>query len=260
MKHKKPNKTSKALVSSFCALIFLLTIASFLLHRLAAEQSKIKIGAIVPLSGSLAVIGTATRNGIELAREQDPELMGNLEFIYRDTQSKTANVTTIYRGLLAKDSVSMIFAFNSATAHALGPLAEKDRVPFMSFAFESAPAKGKSFMIRAFNPSEQYIRALLKHLRASPKDQGNYYIITSQFSFIESMVGAFRDYLLEDEKIHLFADLPPSETDFRSILTRIGSNPPARIGVFLLPHQIAAFLKQAHDLGLNFEAYGTDFF
>lgn len=240
-------------------------LALFLLNALFgtsvfAEERKLTIGVIVPLTGSLSAIGTATKNGIELARERDPKDTSQLEVFYEDTQSKTTMALSAYRKLTKVAGVEVIFAFNSANAHALGPIAEAEKTPFVSFAFESAPARGKKFLFRPFNPSEHYVRALMQHLRATSKTEKSFHVVSTQFSFIKSMLDAFESYLLPDEKLVTVANVPPSETDFRAIITRMRGQKIDRVGVFLLPHQIVSFLKQAKEIGYIFEAYGTDFF
>lgn len=246
----------KCKVLSAAALLAVM-IWSSVLH---AESKRIRIGVIVPLTGSLAVIGTATKNGIELARKEHSSITSHLNFLYEDTHSQTKNAISAYRNLVGKRSVKMIFAFNSANAHALGPLAERAKLPFVSFAFESAPARGKNFLLRPFSPSEHYILVLLKHLRAHAADKNSYFVVTTQFSFLRSMLDAFENNLNAAEKLTVLANVPPGETDFRAVLTRLRSLRPERVGVFLLPHQIASFLKQANESGLSFETYGTDFF
>lgn len=54
----------------------------FIIHMPLNAQEKIQIGVIAPLSGGMATIGNAIKNGIEMAKSDHPELFSQIEFIY----------------------------------------------------------------------------------------------------------------------------------------------------------------------------------
>ena len=92
-------------------LLFLTIIFSKLLGAFFLPQScwaldhQVKIGVILPLSGSMATLGGAIRNGIELARSERPELFGRIKFIYEDDQYDIKQSIAAYRKLRDLDNI-----------------------------------------------------------------------------------------------------------------------------------------------------------
>jgi outer membrane PBP1 activator LpoA protein len=62
---------------SFFLLFFLFPVSSF------ANDTKMKIGVVAPLTGGLATIGNSLKNGIELSRSKNPEKFKNIEFFLK---------------------------------------------------------------------------------------------------------------------------------------------------------------------------------
>ena len=64
-----------------------------------SEDQNPRIGVITFLSDPNATIGTAIRNGIELARHQRPELLQMIDFQYEDDQGDPKLDISAYRKL-----------------------------------------------------------------------------------------------------------------------------------------------------------------
>jgi hypothetical protein len=70
MLSRKIRSTISALVLSLASIVVIgISGAQELL-----AQEKFKVGAVLPLTGALAEYGVAARNGIDLAKQQHPEL------------------------------------------------------------------------------------------------------------------------------------------------------------------------------------------
>lgn len=223
-----------------------------------AENRRMRIGIILPLSGALAEYGSAIRNGVEMARREHAELFEGVTFSYEDDQYDGKLALSAYRKLVAAEKIAILFAFGSIAGHALAPLAEQDKIIFLNIGFEPDPAVGKSFVLRSINFSEQYINALLQFLRG--RNERSFVVINTELSFLNSMIAAFRKNLLSDEALEIASTVNPSETNFRALISKLKSKGQTSIGLFMLPEQISAFYKQAAQQRFEFTAYGTDFF
>jgi ABC-type branched-subunit amino acid transport system substrate-binding protein len=79
----------------------------------AEEAPPLRIGVITPLTGQLATIGTAVRNGIELARREQPELVNGVGFAYEDDQADPKQSIDAYLKHLSSRKGEVIFGFGT---------------------------------------------------------------------------------------------------------------------------------------------------
>lgn len=150
-------------------ITFLLALTSALPAMTIAEPVQHRVAVITTLSGTLATIGTAVKNGIELARADHPKLFESIEFSYEDDQFDAKQGLSAYRKLKESKRPIVLFGFGTVLAQAIGPLIERDEMPLINFNFEAAPAIGKRFIVRGMNHTDQYMKSLGEYLAA----QGN---------------------------------------------------------------------------------------
>jgi branched-chain amino acid transport system substrate-binding protein len=221
----------------------------------ADEQVK-TVGVITTLSGGMATIGKAIKNGVELARTEHPKLFQNLTFIYEDDQFDAKQGISAYRKLIANNRASIIFGFGGYLAHAIGLSVERDKVPFINFNFEAAPAVGKKFIVRSTNHTDQYMLLLAQYLRNS--NTAEFPIIQTESTFLSSMIKSLENALGAETRLLSIATVSPNETDFRTIITKLRKHSGKKIGLFLWPEQLIAFTRQAREFGFSAEYFGTD--
>ncbi|MBN8549371.1 MAG: ABC transporter substrate-binding protein [Deltaproteobacteria bacterium] len=223
-----------------------------------ADQGSLKIGVITPLSGGMATIGSAVKNGIELARSEQPELFKNISFMYEDDQFDPKQSLTAYKKLRDIDHVSLIFGFGDTLGLVLGPLADQDKILLVNFNFEATPAIGKKLVVRSMNHTRQYMTALANYLN----QQGNskFEILQVESPFFNAMVKSFRDAVGDKGTVEVVGNYTPTDTDFKAIILKLKSKGTAPVGIFLSPNQILDFMKQAKELRLEREYFGTDLF
>lgn len=234
--------------------IFSVTLAWSLLVQ-ADEQVK-TVGVITTLSGGMATIGTAIKNGVELARFEHPKLLRNLTFIYEDDQFDAKQGISAYRKLIASNHASIIFGFGGYLAHAIGSSVERDKVPFINFNFEAAPAVGKEFIVRSTNHTDQYMLLLAQHLRKLSTSE--FPIIQTDSTFLGSMIKSLEKALGDEVQLRSVTTVAPNETDFRTIIAKLRKLSAKQVGLFLLPEQLITFVRQAREVGFSAEYFGTD--
>ena len=101
------------------------------------RENKVKIGAMLILSGDGAAWGQASQRAIDLAVAEANEQGGvngrKLEVIYEDTQGSAAVAVSAYEKLKSIDQVAVIIGPNFQTEmSAIAPLAYEDRVPVIT--------------------------------------------------------------------------------------------------------------------------------
>jgi len=221
-----------------------------------AQERQLRIGVITPLTGPMATIGTAVKNGIELARKEHPELFENLTFAYEDDQFDSKQSLTAYRKLKAAGQLNLLLGFGTNLAQAIGPLVERDKLTFINFSFEAAPVVGKKFLIRSMNHTGEYTAALADYLAKSGENELP--IIQTESTFFSAMIDGVRKAGGSKIKLQEIARVSPGEVDFRSVIAKLKVLKRRAIGVFLWPEQLIAFFRQARELGLDAQYFGTD--
>lgn len=236
------------------SFIFLLFVCG---SSVIAEQ-RLKVGVILPLTGGLTEIGSAIRNGIELARADRGELFEKIDFAYEDDQYDGKQTLSAYRRLVTLNKVDLLFSFGSIAGHALTPLVEKQKLLMINIGFEEDFAAQRAQVIRSLNYSEQYVQKLLEYQRGIGVK--HLQIINTELSFLNSMVSALKRNLKPDESLEIISTVNPGDLDFRSLIPKLKSRGANSIGLFILPDQLQAFIKQADELRLSVKLYGTDLF
>lgn len=239
-------------------LSIILSILLIFINSSYAENQKLSIGVIIPLTGELSAVGKAIQNGIELAKQNDKSNFSNLEIIYEDDQLDGKKSITAYRKLKNSNNVFAIIGFGIVFAEAVAPLAERDQIPIINLSFVAEPAVGKKYLIRSMNHTAQYMDAFVEHITYKNIKELAY--IKSEYSFFNIMTNDLKNSLGKEYKIKEFGSYNPSDLDFRSSIIKMKNETTGPIGLYLLPNQILTFLKQAKELKLNRSYYGIDLF
>jgi branched-chain amino acid transport system substrate-binding protein len=136
----KKYSDSKIIVSLFSSLVI-----SFNAYAL-----EIKVGVLLPLTGSQAFYGKEAKNGIDLAFKEmnDPDI--KIKLIVEDTQSTPLEAAKGINKLITSDRVSVVIAeVISSNAIAAASIAEKAKVPIISpAATNDAVTLGKKYIFR----------------------------------------------------------------------------------------------------------------
>jgi branched-chain amino acid transport system substrate-binding protein len=139
------------------------------LGSLAMAADPIKIGAIYPLTGSVAYNGQSKQHGARIAEEEINAKGGILgrpiQLIIEDGQCKPADSVNAAEKLIVKDKVTVIAgAFCSGATAAVIPAIERYKIPFVS-GVSSNPAlttERKEFFFRACPHEGMYAPSMSK--------------------------------------------------------------------------------------------------
>jgi len=128
------------------------------------EPIKIRIGATLPLTGSLAIAGNDTQRGIELALEEfrSPELA--LEVVFDDNQHNAKQAVSSAQKLLDVDQVNFIISMWDM-ADVIAPLAERKQVPHMAIRWNPHIAEQYRYTFTVESTYKSYVDSLLHLLQ-----------------------------------------------------------------------------------------------
>jgi ABC-type branched-subunit amino acid transport system substrate-binding protein len=241
-------------------IIFITSVLSVLLTApVSAEKQKPVVGVVAPLSGYIASIGSAVRNGIELAQLEHPQLTDSIQLQFEDDQHDPKLAATVYNHLNRGTQPRAVIAFGYFFPTAIGKQALNDQIPIVNLSFMAKPAIGNPYIIRSMNHTGQYGKVLADFLAS--ETQLEYPVVLTEYDFFIHLLKDTTARLHEvkpEVSLSVTARVLPSEQDFRSIILKLKPLKAKRIGVFLLGDQLATFMRHARENGLDAEIFGAD--
>ena len=231
----------------------------------AAEDEVIRIGVYEPMTGASAAGGQMTVEGIELAKEMYPEVLGKeiKLFIVDNKTDKTESANAVAR-LIEKDKVSVIIgSYGSSNSMAGGQVAKEKNVPVIGcsptnplvtldndYYFRVCfidPFQGKVMAKYAFNTLKAKKAAIIM-------DMANDYSVGLSNFFKQ----AFVELTGDKDAIVAETKYKTNDQDFSAQLTTIKDLKPDVIFAPGNYGESALLIKQARDLGINAPFLGGD--
>ena len=221
----------------------------------ADELSAFTVACILPLSGRFAEYGAAAKNGIELARENRPELFAHIRFLYEDSLYDGRTAITAFHKFVAVDHADLVFVWGHGPVQAVAPVAEGSRKPAVLVSGQRDVADRKKYVVRFCSPHVAYANALLKEVRR--KGYKNIAVVKTELGFLNDTVDALSAGIRSPETFEIVDSFQPGETDFQSTLAKLKSRDYDLLGLFLGEDQVPLFLSRMITVKLHPPLFGT---
>ena len=229
-------------------------VAMLLTHRRTTGRNVVKLGAILPMTGTAADYGELMRRGITIATDEFNANAGksavHLEVVIEDSRSNPKDGVSAMQKLLQVDRVPAVMPALSGIVLACVPLAERNHVVLLNCPANSPKLRGAGafvFNLTILSDQESAFLADYAYNKMGARTAG--------ILFVNNESGrGYRDSFA-DKFTALGGSVKLSEgheqgaTDFRTIVEKFRS---ARVDlVFLCSYysESALFLRQAKELG-----------
>lgn len=237
-------------------LLLLLAIIS---NSFAAD--KVKVGAVLPISGGIATFGQENANGIKLALSKMKSK--NIELILEDDKSEAIEATNAIRKLINVDKVSVVIGeVTSSNTLAMGPIAQEAKVPLFSPAATNAKVTMVgNFVSRACFTDDFQGVVMARFAVNTLKKKNGIVLIDNSSDYSKGLAKSFSDEFLKlGGKFASKEDLTyvQKDMDFQSLLRKIKRANP---DVIFLPGyytEVGLIIKQARSLGITAPFLGGD--
>ncbi len=220
-------------------------------------QHKIKIGALLTLSGNFASAGEDCRSGIQAALKG----LGSdarIDIIFSDSKNEPSAAISELRKLTSRDNISAIFANRATIAMPLNPISHGLTLPLIAAAGHSkfVPSNPFAFQMWPSSIDEAAFLANQFQLRKHSKVA----MIYSEDEWTGASASAFREALVTSGmKIVFDQSVPSLDTNFQTLLLKIKATRPDALYANLVLSQLAPFFRQAHNLNIEIPSY-TNFY
>lgn len=232
----------------------------------AAEATDVKIGVLLPLTGSSAEMGKLSKNGIELAidtvnAQGGIKALGGAKIvpIYADSAGKPETGVTEIERLIVKEKVSALLGpYNSSVAAPTAEVAEKYSMPYMltNAVADEILQRGYKYVWRANQSSSGNAIDLIGFLTDLGKKTGapvkNIALVYESTDWGTSSAEALTNRAREAGiKVVAAMDYPANTADMTSIIVKLKSvNPDVVIPMSYL-NDALLFTRTAAEMKLN---------
>ena len=232
------------------------SLAIAIAQPLNAQQPKLKIGLMLPYSGTFAALGNAITNGFKLAvQEQGGKLGGReVEYFTVDDESNPAKAPENANKLIKRDNVDVLVGtVHSGVALAMAKVARDTKTLLVipnAGADELTGALCAPNVFRTSFSAWQPSYAMGKVM--ADKGIKTAVTLTWKYAFGEESVTAFKEsFEKAGGKILKEMSLPFPNVEFQPFLTEIASLKPDAVFVFFAGGGAVKFVKDYDAAGLR---------
>lgn len=214
---------------------------------------EVKIGIILPLSGSQGVYGQAMKEGIDIAFGEIVEkgYPHTIRLLYEDNAGEVKNSVSAAQKLINSDFVPLLITGVSQHSVAVAPVAESNKTVLYTMASNALSLNTAGEYI--FKNDDNFLRAGeklgdimwdLKH------DKIGMVFVQYNDALIDFKDGVKKKYEEKGGKVTAEGFLK-DEKDFRTVLRKINSQNPTALVINGLANDSALILKQIKEMGLK---------
>src|SRR5438270_2481339 len=247
----KPYGTTGAQLLGACALA-----ASMLLPTSALAQAKIKIGLMLPYTGTYAALGTAITNAFKLAIEENGGKVAgrDIEYFSVDDESDPAKAPENANKLIKRDQIDVLVGtVHSGVALAMAKVARDNNtlliIPNAGADEITGPLCAANVFRTSFSNSQMGI-AMGKVMADQKKKTA--VTITWKYAAGEESTGGFKEsFEAGGGKVVKELFLPFPQVEFQPLLTEIAALKPDVVYAFFAGGGAVKFVKDYAAAGLN---------
>jgi branched-chain amino acid transport system substrate-binding protein len=233
---------------------------------MAIAQSKVKVGLMLPYSGTYAALGTAIENGFRLyVAEQGGKLGGReIEFVKVDDESDPSKATDNVNKLIKRDNVDVVVGtVHSGVAMAMAKVA-KDTGTLLIVPNAGADAvTGSMCAPNIFRSSfSNWQPGYAMGEVVAKKGYKKVVTITWKYAAGDESVGGFKEAFEKGGgKVVEALALPFPSVEFQALLTQIAATKPDAVYTFFAGGGAVKFVKDYAAAGLkaSIPLYGAGF-
>ena len=248
----KPRLTYK---TNLIAGVFLALLACILVsceRSVETQDSTLKVGAILPLSGNFAIIGSAIRDGMLLAVEEFKH-SSTIQVIFEDDQSfRSSAAANAASKLLNVDKVSVILNSVIGTAHPIAFLASAKKVPVLIIWDSSDVIEELGEYVFGLGFKTELVGKEMASFGFSELNLKKFGVVSAANEWSEVVAKAFSEEIKQlGGEIVLHERVSAEESDFKATILKIKSIGARAVFFPLFSRSLVNFVKQFRELAAD---------
>ena len=223
---------------------------------MAMAQAKLKVGLMLPYTGTFAALGNAIENGFKLYVNENGGKLGGreIEFVKVDDESDPSKATDNMNKLVKRDNVDVVVGtVHSGVAMAMAKVAKDTGtlliVPNAGANAVTGPMCGKNIYRSSFANSQP---GYAMGEAVAKKGLKRVVTITWKYAAGDESVGGFKEAFEKGGgKVVEELSLPFPNVEFQALLTQIASIKPDAVYTFFAGGGAVKFVKDYDAAGLK---------
>ncbi|MGB7631951.1 MAG: ABC transporter substrate-binding protein, partial [Candidatus Deferrimicrobium sp.] len=223
----------------------------------AAET--VKVGVLLPLTGSQAKFGEIEKRSFEMAAEEINAKGGvngkQIELLFEDDTGKPDIARSGVEKLISREKVPVITGgYSSSCCAASAPVAQQFKVPFLisTGSADDITEKGYDYIFRINPPASEYPNAVRTFLQGPAKDVKTIALLYENSAFGQSSSKSFEQDAKElGLKIVVKEGYQAGAIDFKPILTKVKAANPDMIYMVSYVMDASLLMRQSKELRIN---------
>jgi len=237
------------------SLIVLSVLNIYFLTGCAKKETEIKIGAILPLTGSLATYGEVLKNSMELATDEINQKGGingtKIKLLFEDSTGDPKTGISAFQKLMATGKPKVVVTTVSSVALALVPLAEKDKIVLFAEVSHPKISGISPYVFRHSNTAIQDAQVLADYIENVLKLKKVGLIVVND-DYGQSMRAELKNRLTQTQ-ITQDLTFEKTEMDFRSFAALLIADKPDGIIIVGYGQGLGNAFKRIRELGYKGE-------
>ncbi len=236
--------------------LFLLTLIILLIvgctkveNNNASEKEFIKIGVILPLSGSLTFMGNGARNSVNLALEQLENTKYEYKVIFEDDRMEPQLTSTATNKLINIDNVDAIVSFSSGSGNVVSPVTNLNKIIHIGIGSDVTIAKGNYNFIHWTQPNEEnrvFVQELIeKDIKKIAIFEINQQGTTAIVADLKPKLEEANIEIVSDQKFNF------GEKDFKTLISKAKKSKPDIYLLLALSPELEILTKQIKEQGID---------
>ncbi len=226
-----------------------------------AQGNPIKIGAILPLTGSGASYGVWMKGGAEMAAEEINAAGGiagrKLEVIYEDHAADASKAVNAMRRLVEVEKVPFSLTSYSAPTLAIQPIAAQNKVVIMNGGGQSDNLANKDYLYNNIPVVSNEVGVIAEWL-AKDKKLASAVLIVANDEAGRNSAKTFRErYGAAGGKVLAEEQVALDGTDFRAQLAKLKARGGDLLYISSYGRNVSIIADQARELGMTIPMAGT---
>lgn len=252
------------LTVDFRKVIFLLLVGSLAATTAVCEETEVKIGLNIPITGPYRVQGIQQKRAAYLAVEEinnEGGILGRpIQLILRDSKSNADTTTRNVTQLIDENGVEMVFGGSaSSVAIAAGKVCQNKGIPFfgtLTYSTATTGTEAHRYVFRECYNAWMGAKALASYLKMNfPSDKNRYFYVTADYTWGHTTEASIRKFSgTEDEEKHkgLLTPFPGARyNDFWDAIQAAREYNPDVLVLVLFGNDMATALKLANSMKLK---------
>ncbi|MCD8179356.1 MAG: ABC transporter substrate-binding protein [Tannerellaceae bacterium] len=239
----------KLLYSLICLLSLLITgIFPGCQH---SSEDTIWIGAILPLSGSSAVIGEPKKRALDVSLEEfNNQHDIKIEILFEDSKGTFRDGITAFQKLLNNKNIHYYYIDLTPIVNSCVPLVNEHNVITFAGSAEPEITQQSDYLFRLFAGGDQEISLMIDALKAENANE-IYILHTNELYGINAYKFLEKEFVAQGGVVVGHEEYPMNNTDFKAVLTKAKSANPQKYILLGYGNEYAPLLKQAIEMSIR---------